>query len=82
MRTNVVIDDGLMSRALKSGGYRTKKSAIESGLRLIVQLKQKGMVTYVPELYDQVMDTLTITVKVPKAKGKKVEEQPVEVAHE
>jgi Arc/MetJ family transcription regulator len=38
MRTNVVIDDGLMSRAVKSGGYRTKKAAIEAGLRLLVQL--------------------------------------------
>jgi len=37
MRTNVVIDDHLMSRALKAGSYRTKKSAIEAGLRLLVQ---------------------------------------------
>jgi Arc/MetJ family transcription regulator len=41
MRTNVVIDDRLMSRALKSGGFRTKKSAIEGGLRLIVQLNSQ-----------------------------------------
>jgi Arc/MetJ family transcription regulator len=38
MRTNVVIDDRLMSRALRSGGYRTKRAAIESGLRLLVQV--------------------------------------------
>jgi Arc/MetJ family transcription regulator len=38
MRTNVVIDDRLMSRAIKSGGYRTKKSAIEAGLHLLVQV--------------------------------------------
>ena len=38
MRTNVVVDDELMGRALRSGGYRTKKSAIEAGLRLLVQL--------------------------------------------
>ena len=37
MRTNVVIDDRLMSRALRSSGCRTKRSAIESGLRLLVQ---------------------------------------------
>ncbi|MFO1528255.1 MAG: type II toxin-antitoxin system VapB family antitoxin [Kiritimatiellia bacterium] len=35
MRTNVVIDDQLMSKALKASGYRTKKSAIEAGLRLL-----------------------------------------------
>jgi Arc/MetJ family transcription regulator len=38
MRTNIIIDDLLMSRALKSGGYRTKKSAVEAGLRLLVQV--------------------------------------------
>lgn len=38
MRTNVVIDDALMSRALKSSGFQTKRSAIEAGLRLLVQV--------------------------------------------
>ena len=37
MRTNVVIDDKLMSRALKSCGCRTKRSAIEAGLRLALR---------------------------------------------
>jgi len=32
MRTNVVIDDELMNRALKAGGFKTKKAAIEQGL--------------------------------------------------
>jgi len=37
MRTNGVIDDRLMARALKASGYRTKRSAIEAGLRLLAQ---------------------------------------------
>jgi Arc/MetJ family transcription regulator len=41
MRTNVVIDDALMSRALRAGGHRTKKSAIEAGLRLLVQMNSQ-----------------------------------------
>ncbi len=41
MRTNVVIDDKLMSRALKTGGYGTKKSAIEDGLRLLLQVNSQ-----------------------------------------
>jgi Arc/MetJ family transcription regulator len=41
MRTNVVIDDRLMSRALKAGGFRTKKSAIEAGLQLLVQMRSQ-----------------------------------------
>jgi Arc/MetJ family transcription regulator len=39
MRTNVVIDDGLMESALKASGRKTKKDAIEEGLRLLVQMK-------------------------------------------
>lgn len=41
MRTNVVIDDKLMNRVLKSGGYRTKKAAIESGLKLLIQVNSQ-----------------------------------------
>jgi len=41
MRTNVVIDDRLMPRAIKSGGYRTKRSAIEEGLRLLLQVNSQ-----------------------------------------
>ena len=53
MRTNVVIDDRLMSRALRSSGCRTKRSAIETGLRLLVQVNSqkklrdlKGKITW------------------------------------
>ena len=38
MRTNAVIDDELMARALKSGEYRTKRRAIEAGLELLVEM--------------------------------------------
>lgn len=41
MRTNVVIDDKLMSRAMRISGCRTKRSAIESGLRLLVQINSQ-----------------------------------------
>lgn len=41
MRTNVVIDDELMTRVLKSGGFKTKKSAIEAGLRLLLQVNSQ-----------------------------------------
>jgi Arc/MetJ family transcription regulator len=37
MRTNIVIDDVLMSNALKASGLKTKKDAVEEGLRLLVQ---------------------------------------------
>ena len=40
MRTNVVIDDNLMNGALKASGLKTKKDAIEAGLKLLVKFKR------------------------------------------
>jgi len=39
MRTNIEIDDRLMKEAMRSSGMRTKKAAVEAGLRLLVQLR-------------------------------------------
>ena len=44
MRTNVVIDDNLMESALKSSGLRTKKDAIEEGLRLLVKMNSQAKI--------------------------------------
>ena len=41
MRTNVVIDDELIEQALEKTGLKTKKAAIEEGLRLLVQLRNR-----------------------------------------
>lgn len=41
MRTNIVIDDSLMEEALKLTGAKTKKEAVELGLRTLVQLKRQ-----------------------------------------
>ena len=37
MRTNIDIDDGLMDRAMKAGPFKTKKDAVEAGLRLLAR---------------------------------------------
>ena len=37
MRTNIVIDDRLMADALEATGLKTKKEAVELGLRLLVK---------------------------------------------
>ena len=37
MRTNIVIDPGLMEAAMKAGPYTTKKDAVEAGLRLLAR---------------------------------------------
>ena len=44
MRTNVVIDDQLMEEALLLSGFRTKKAAIEAGLRLLVKFSRQEQV--------------------------------------
>lgn len=41
MRTNIVIDDKLMEATLKATGIRTKREAVEQGLRTLLRLKQQ-----------------------------------------
>lgn len=41
MRTNIVIDDQLMSEALKASGVGTKREAVELGLKTLIRLKQQ-----------------------------------------
>jgi len=41
MRTNIVIDDKLMTDALKASGLSTKKEAVEQGLKLLVRRSQQ-----------------------------------------
>ena len=35
MRTNIEIDDDLMAAAMAAGGFKTKREAVEEGLRLV-----------------------------------------------
>jgi len=37
MRTNIEIDDGLIDQAMRCSGARTKRAAVEAGLRLLVE---------------------------------------------
>lgn len=39
MRTNIDIDDALMRQAMRSTGARTKRAAVEEGLRLLIQTR-------------------------------------------
>jgi Arc/MetJ family transcription regulator len=41
MRTNIVIDDTLMAEAMKVSALKTKKAVVESGLRLLIQIKKQ-----------------------------------------
>jgi Arc/MetJ family transcription regulator len=41
MRTNIVIDDKLMKETLKLTGLKTKREAVELGLRTVVRLRRQ-----------------------------------------
>jgi Arc/MetJ family transcription regulator len=42
MRTNIVIDDKLMQDTLRATGLRTKREAVELGLRTLLRLNEQG----------------------------------------
>jgi len=37
VRTNIDIDDALMAEAMKAGPFKTKKDAVEAGLKLLAR---------------------------------------------
>ena len=42
MRTNIEIDDKLMQEALRLTGLKTKREAVEAGLRTLLRLRQQA----------------------------------------
>jgi len=41
MRTNIVIDDDLMDQVLNLTGLKTKREAVEMGLKTLLRLKKQ-----------------------------------------
>ncbi len=41
MRTNIVIDDELMKQVLRATGLRTKREAVDLGLRTLLKIEQQ-----------------------------------------
>jgi Arc/MetJ family transcription regulator len=37
MRTNIILDDDLVAQAMKAGPFKTKKEAVDAGLRLLAR---------------------------------------------
>jgi Arc/MetJ family transcription regulator len=44
MRTNIEIDDALITRAMNVSGLSTKRAAVEEGLRLLVRVREQAQV--------------------------------------
>jgi Arc/MetJ family transcription regulator len=42
MRTNIMIDDALVREAMKASGARTKREAVEMGLRTLLRLSRQA----------------------------------------
>jgi Arc/MetJ family transcription regulator len=41
VRTNIEIEESLITEAMKASGLTTKKATVEEGLRLIISLKKQ-----------------------------------------
>jgi Arc/MetJ family transcription regulator len=46
VRTNIVIDDTLMADALKASGVRTKREAVELGLRTLIRIRRQEQIRH------------------------------------
>jgi len=44
MRTNIIIDDQLMTATLKATGIKTKREVVELGLQTLLRLRQQGQI--------------------------------------
>lgn len=42
MRTNIVIDDTLIQKAMRATGLHTKRAVVEAGLELLIQVKAQA----------------------------------------
>ena len=42
MRTNIVIDEKLMKETLRLTGLKTKREAVEQGLRIVLRLSRQA----------------------------------------
>ena len=42
MRTNIDIDDELLSQAMAAAGLSTKRATVEEGLRLLVRVRRQA----------------------------------------
>lgn len=41
MRTNIVIDDALMAEAMRATGAKTKREAVELGLKTLLRMRRQ-----------------------------------------
>lgn len=74
MRTNIDIDDDVLAAAMKAGAFKTKKDAVEAGLKLLARqahyqevLKWRGKLDWDGEAWDDARPAQSV-VTTPSAK--------------
>ena len=74
MRTNIDIDDDVLDSAMKAGSFKTKKDAVEAGLRLIARqeayreiLKWRGKLHWEGEAWSDALPVATEAAAPPTA---------------
>ena len=74
MRTNIDIDDDVLDAAMKAGSFKTKKDAVEAGLRLIARqeayreiLKWRGRLHWEGEAWSDALPAATEAAAPPTA---------------
>ena len=75
MRTNIDIDDDLMAAAMAAGGFKTKKEAVEEGLRLVRRRKvYEGLLALRGKLHWDDSDEAWARVRAEEAQALAVQE--------
>lgn len=75
MRTNIEIDDDLMAAAMAAGGFKTKKEAVEEGLRLVRRRQiYNGLLALRGKLQWDDSDAAWAQARTPEAPGLAVRE--------
>ena len=84
MRTNIDIDDDVLAAAMKAGSFKTKKDAVEAGLRLIARqeayreiLKWRGKLHWDGEAWSDDLPAATEAAALPTATPAVADPSPV-----
>jgi antitoxin ParD1/3/4 len=68
VRTNIDIDDTLMEQAMQAGPYKTKKDAVEAGLKLLArQVAYREILKWRGKLKWEGDESIDWTVPAPQA---------------
>jgi antitoxin ParD1/3/4 len=78
MRTNIDIDDDLMAKAMQAGPFKTKKDAVEAGLKLLARrAAYREVLKWRGKLHWQGDEAIDWTAQAPQVAAKPTPRSPV-----